>query len=585
MACPAICVYELSSCPNEVVCPDNQQLCKDGKCHDSCTAEIDATNPCTCKWNTAVLPSAAKDLIPCPLLANVTIANLYSFNSTDTVFDACVASAELSNNNDYGIWGTNWPRQSASDSGFLGVWAKCPKSRAPQRMYTFREPMWIATFTVLFGYVGLLAIWYSFKLIHERGFRSSPSDESSKSAGSPAEKTQLKSSGGSDAESDDDDTSFDSDNTRLTGYRNNIFGTAMTWLLLALGFVWLIWLFVLTADYYGSLPPGRTDKRSCVLSYDDCVLGNQTFIFLWCFFVFMVVTVTVYRFRLRNFFRLRAAPIDGHFVCVEHRVEAQIMLQSERSVLVDNVRYMATIFKHFVGWDWNVTTVPMKLTAQGRKYFTYQCTRFVFDDEAGQFAPFSFELGRTNADYVAKHTGLTAEEAEYRAELLGSNFIEVAVPNWFFAFLREMTSFISLYQTLALLLFYYDFYWQVGLVDTGIILLSMTFKVAVRKLSEERLKRMAEQDDMVNVRRNGDWMQMSSRDLVPGDVIQLTTGMHMSCDCILVSGNAVVNESSLTGEPLPVRKFPVRIDDTPFSVEANKNNQLYAGTVISQVQP
>ncbi|KAJ2157794.1 hypothetical protein GGH15_005312, partial [Coemansia sp. RSA 562] len=47
-----------------------------------------------------------------------------------------------------------------------------------------------------------------------------------------------------------------------------------------------------------------------------------------------------------------------------------------------------------------------------------------------------------------------------------------------------------------------------------------------------------------------------------------------------------MNESSLTGEPLPIRKFPVRIDDSHYNVaEAGKMSTLFAGTVVSQVQP
>ncbi|ORX63639.1 HAD-like protein [Linderina pennispora] len=385
--------------------------------------------------------------------------------------------------------------------------------------------MWICVFTILLGYVGLLGIC-----------KASPSD-----SGTNIDTKALKVAVG-----DHEGGEFSSSNIRLSGYRNNVFGTAMNWGLLALGVVWLGYLLALSADFYGSVP-GIAPGAACVLSLGDCTLGNQTFIVMWCLYVFMVVTCNVFRHRLRNFFRIKTAPAEGTFVCVERKIDSQIMLQNERSFLVDN-----------------------HITAHGRKYFTYQCTRFVLDQTTGEYTPYTFDLGATNSDLVANSPGLSTAEAEYRMELVGQNFIEVSVPNWFFAFLREVTSFIALYQLLALLLFIYDFYWQAGIVDLGIVLLAMTFSTVVRKLSEERLKRMAEQDDQVNVRRNGDWVQASSRDLVPGDVIQLTTGMHMSCDCILISGNAVVNESSLTGEPLPVRKFPLHNDDTPFNVEANK---------------
>ena len=51
-----------------------------------------------------------------------------------------------------------------------------------------------------------------------------------------------------------------------------------------------------------------------------------------------------------------------------------------------------------------------------------------------------------------------------------------------------------------------------------------------------------------------------SDDLVPGDVIALSTQSRrkdpipVPCDCLLLSGSAVVSEAMLTGESVPQRK-------------------------------
>ncbi|KAJ1903406.1 hypothetical protein LPJ81_003075, partial [Coemansia sp. IMI 209127] len=387
----------------------------------------------------------------------------------------------------------------------------------------------------------------------------------------------------SDSESENTNDLLGND-IRLNGFKNNIFGTVMSFLLLMLALVWFCFLIVISADYYGSMP-GTPAGGTCIYSYDDCTLNTQTFIVMWCLFVFLVVTVTVTRNHLRNFFRIKTLPHTGSFVCVEHKVESEIMLSGRKHLLVDNVQKVAKTVEHLLGWDWDVSTCPLYSTENGRKYFTFQCTRFVFDEKENQFAPYSFSLGEKNSDFTSKAGGLSQQEAAMRAELIGPNFIEVQVPNWFWAFVRQITNFIALYQLLAMPLFYYDAYWKVGVVDTGIIIIAFGFGMVVRKLSEERLKRMAEQDDHLMVRRDGEWVERSTRDLVPGDVVRLTAGMHMSCDCILVSGNAIMDEASLTGEALPIRKFPVSVDDTAFNTSVNKNNQLYAGTIVSQVQP
>ena len=46
-----------------------------------------------------------------------------------------------------------------------------------------------------------------------------------------------------------------------------------------------------------------------------------------------------------------------------------------------------------------------------------------------------------------------------------------------------------------------------------------------------------------------DPVEIPTTDLVPGDVIIIPTkGCIMACDAVLLSGNAIVNESMLTGE-------------------------------------
>jgi cation-transporting ATPase 13A3/4/5 len=47
---------------------------------------------------------------------------------------------------------------------------------------------------------------------------------------------------------------------------------------------------------------------------------------------------------------------------------------------------------------------------------------------------------------------------------------------------------------------------------------------------------------------------MNSRQLVPGDVIEIPEMCSMPCDIVLLSGSCIVNESMLTGESIPIIK-------------------------------
>ena len=43
--------------------------------------------------------------------------------------------------------------------------------------------------------------------------------------------------------------------------------------------------------------------------------------------------------------------------------------------------------------------------------------------------------------------------------------------------------------------------------------------------------------------------------MVPGDIILFNEKIKLPCDCVLISGEVIVNECSLTGESVPVRKI------------------------------
>lgn len=125
-----------------------------------------------------------------------------------------------------------------------------------------------------------------------------------------------------------------------------------------------------------------------------------------------------------------------------------------------------------------------------------------------------------------------------------------------------------------------------GIADTAVILVSAWVKVIVRLKSEKRIKAMAEFTDQVQILRDDVWQEKSTADLLPGDVFRVEQGKTTPCDAVILSGTVVADESSLTGEPLPIRKFPLRSDDwTRYDkLGASKMSTLFAGTGISQAQ-
>lgn len=83
--------------------------------------------------------------------------------------------------------------------------------------------------------------------------------------------------------------------------------------------------------------------------------------------------------------------------------------------------------------------------------------------------------------------------------------------------------------------------------------------------------------------------EVDSTELVQGDVINLSTSQLsvLPADLFLLSGDAIVNESMLTGESVPVSKAPVRDEDIlKWRDDRTENPKtfLYCGTRVVRIR-
>jgi cation-transporting P-type ATPase 13A2 len=114
------------------------------------------------------------------------------------------------------------------------------------------------------------------------------------------------------------------------------------------------------------------------------------------------------------------------------------------------------------------------------------------------------------------------------------------------------------------------------------------WEVFTAKTNEIHLRSLTEGDMAVNVIRSSRINTINSADLVIGDVVVLDSNfLHFNsqvpCDMILLQGEVVVNESSLTGEILPVLKAPLLSSNDVFHIERHKYNVLYGGSKLTQI--
>jgi len=73
--------------------------------------------------------------------------------------------------------------------------------------------------------------------------------------------------------------------------------------------------------------------------------------------------------------------------------------------------------------------------------------------------------------------------------------------------------------------------------------------------------------------RNGTWQTVPSRELVPGDIVHARVGDIVPADMSIITGNASVNESALTGESIDVSK---EAGETIFSASTISHGEVIA---------
>ena len=93
------------------------------------------------------------------------------------------------------------------------------------------------------------------------------------------------------------------------------------------------------------------------------------------------------------------------------------------------------------------------------------------------------------------------------------------------------------------------------------------------------LKKMS--TPLVRVRRDGQVREISSRDLVPGDVVLLEAGNVVPADLRLIeSVNLRVQEAALTGESEPVEKVTAALEAKDVTI-GDRRNMAFMGTIVT----
>jgi cation-transporting ATPase 13A2 len=154
--------------------------------------------------------------------------------------------------------------------------------------------------------------------------------------------------------------------------------------------------------------------------------------------------------------------------------------------------------------------------------------------------------------------GLDGDEMDARHIIFGNNLIDIESKTIPELLVDEVLHPFYIFQICSLVLWSLDEYYYYAACIFVISAISIITTLVSTKATMKRLRDISRFECDVRVLRNGFWKQVSSRELVPGDVYEVTDPSLslFPCDGLLLSGDCIVNESMLTGESVPVSKIP-----------------------------
>ena len=183
--------------------------------------------------------------------------------------------------------------------------------------------------------------------------------------------------------------------------------------------------------------------------------------------------------------------------------------------------------------------------------------------------------------------GLDSKEAKKRLNDYGQNIIlnKNKTP-LILRFLKQFNdTMIIILLVVAVLLYFYGCFYSHEYTDTIVILFVVFINAIVGFIQEEKsaliLKDLKKYETSTSkVKRDDKILIINTKELVPGDIIYLESGETVPADIrILRCENLKVDESTLTGESIPVQKSADVLKENLIIQE--QKNMLFLGTNIT----
>lgn len=223
---------------------------------------------------------------------------------------------------------------------------------------------------------------------------------------------------------------------------------------------------------------------------------------------------------------------------------------------LDTAEYVRIFPKAFRG---KPTLIRLEKSASHGLFFVFQKRKYIAEqnDDDGRILfrklqpPVKAPLG-----HYLSATGIhSPKEVLDQTELYGTNTFSIPQPSFKEMYIQQLLEPLTVFQIFSVFLWVLDEYWQYPLFTLAMILLFEGVTVLTRVKNLAVLRGMGNESNDIQVFRGNQWTQLSSEQLLPGDIISLAKDKEIvPCDGLLLLGTAVMNEATLTGESIPQMK-------------------------------
>lgn len=289
--------------------------------------------------------------------------------------------------------------------------------------------------------------------------------------------------------------------------------------------------------------------------------------------------------KMRNIFRIPTSNlIHADFVYIWKRDTRVDMGQNIKvNPIVKPFKKLFNMFTSEKSMTGHSKTVPIETTEHGYRYFVFDAQRYIMDEGSGTFYfPSKQPLGTTSENIRDNlKTGLSTSAVDYLTNFFGRNEILFNSSSATELITSETYAFFTFYQVILYLWWFWFNYLIVAAFEFSTVVLSICMSIYLKWKNEQTVLELTKSKSEIEVLRNGNWETIPSTLLVPGDIVRIfKQNWTIPCELIILSGKALMNESSLTGEAMPLQKKEIPEHSIAFTSKAIVKHTLFSGTQL-----